>query len=73
MMQKVMSVLGLMLLLSGCAAEGWYHSWEDERLEQCQYAKSSAERRECELEATKSYQEYKREREQALKSTENKT
>jgi len=73
MMRKFMSVFGLMFLLSGCAAEGWYHSWEDERLEQCQYAKSSAERRECELEATKSYQEYKREREQALKETENKT
>lgn len=61
------------LLLSGCAAEGWYHSWEDERLEQCQYAKTNAERRECEREATKSYQEYKRERERVLEEGEKQT
>lgn len=69
-----MKKLGLLLvgtlLLSGCAAEGWYHSWEDERLEQCQYTKTNAERRECEREATKSYQEYKRERERVLEEGE---
>lgn len=69
-MRKVLSVLSLTLFISGCAAEGWYHSWEDERLEHCQYAKSNAERRECEREATKSYQEYKRERERVLEEGE---